>query len=53
MVSGQWSQRVDRHADMLFLDLGQRNLPAFEQGIATHGYDEAHLSYRGWRPLPP
>jgi hypothetical protein len=53
MVPGQWNKGVDGHADMLLLDLGERNLPAFEQGIAAHGHDETHLSSRGWRPLPP
>ena len=46
MVASQRGQSPDRHGDVLLLDLGERGLPALEEGVAAHRHDEAHLSDR-------
>src|ERR1035437_8483617 len=53
MVPGQRSQGADRYGDVLLLGLGERDLPAFEQGVAAYRPAHPRLSCRWSRPWPP
>jgi hypothetical protein len=53
MVRGQRGQGPDSHGDVLLVGLRERDLTAFEQGVAAHRLDYEHLSDPRSRPWPP
>ena len=46
VVACEWGQGVDGSSDVLLLDLGERDLTSFEQGVPADGDDESHVSPR-------